>query len=1554
MVCKRGIYRKYRYYIRIYQMIGTFGIIFSIILTVYSESYAFSCLPVDEGVWNCPTGNNSGFLVKTIGNNIHIKCQNYPQWPPFYLFNLFLKEHLKVMEISECGLPMNSSISELSSKFNGKNIYNLQLHNWSGAIVRNHLTEFPNLQRFTLSTKDLTNLSTDLFAGVPYLSQFSLKHHKAYLPLGFFNNTRKLRRLHLSGSMMNHLEPGIFDPLTELRVLSWRINNFTDKQLNPGIFDNLASLTRLELKSSNLNTLPENIFAKLGSLQWLVLRNNSFISFPEGILKHNSYLLGIDLSHNTRNISLPQKFFANLIHVKAIGLNHNGWSTIPEDLFWGLISLDYIDLKNNYFETLPKRLFEGLQKLYYVKLNSNRLIILPDRIFSDTIKLRFLNLSDNCLTSISRDLFSNLKSLEDLDLSHNRLKEIEDTSFNSLKNLRSADLSYNQLTLSSSIKNEYGNKSPFHNCTSLNVLNLRNNNISHIFEDWVKDHTQLRILNLRHNEISHISAEDLQFVSDYITVYLQHNKIQHIYMIRAEEIAKYQNKARDVNIFVGSNPIICDCNLYDFVRYLEGKMHPYVRNYFIIYPGYDSICYGPEQMYNVSVHTLKSKSSKYLNSKSHVKQCICREKETHRIFVVDCASKYLVDAEIPWESTLSRTKLLMPELMPCHKQQRSTFDLFNRSFKHVCYLSMNWSLGDYASPNGRQEVKKLLFKPFGNLSTFLTRNHLKGFPHLRKIILSSNGITHLSSDIFADVPHLVVLDLRNNNVRLAPRIFNNTPTLKVLELSNNSINEIESGTFDPLTKLQTLNFSLNNLTQLKSGIFDKLVSLTSLDLSSNNLNSLPENIFAKIENMEVLKLDNNSFNSLPTHLLKQNTKLKRITLCNNRNNITLPETFFGNLTELKELKLEYNGWIMMPKNIFWSLRSLKNISLGRNDFLSLDESVFDQLHHLFELDLSYNKLTTLPDGIFFGMHELIHLNLEGNRIISISGNLFKNLKSLRVLNMGRNQLQVFEDIIPILRESSRAKRIVNYKLFLHLKSGKKADAPVYYSYMHNTHLRILNLSYNNIPQISTRDLIFMQSNITLDLRHNKIQHIQLNTKEETGNYEAIKGHVEILVANNPIICDCNLYDFLYYLDEKVRPAFQQFVHITAENLTCCGPEWTNGTLVNKLQWKTFKCPKSESCPTKCSCWIKPNERLFLIDCSYKNLTAVPTDMNSIPYYRSEINKSIEIPFLTKLRLANNNISDVSVKELSLNVEVLELHNNSIKRLKSDVIQYLRNSTTLKTLTLHGNPWICDCDSKDFVGFVQSQTSKRILNLSMIECRNIKIPILKITMEDLCPNNVIILIVGVSFAVIITALIISTAIALYYRYQREIKVWLYAHEFCLWLVTENELDKNKLYDAFISYSHHDEDFVVNELIKKLEDGPRPFKLCVHFREWLAGEYIPTQIARSVENSRRTIVVLSTNFLNSVWGRMEFKAAHCQALSEGRTRVILILYGEINVTDDFDPDLKAYLNMHTYIKWGDPSFWDKLRYALPHRPELKSNYSFGEIVSETFALDAIRQQ
>lgn len=96
-----------------------------------------------------------------------------------------------------------------------------------------------------------------------------------------------------------------------------------------------------------------------------------------------------------------------------------------------------------------------------------------------------------------------------------------------------------------------------------------------------------------------------------------------------------------------------------------------------------------------------------------------------------------------------------------------------------------------------------------------------------------------------------------------------------------------------------------------------------------------------------------------------------------------------------------------------------------------------------------------------------------------------------------------------------------------------------------------------------------------------------------------------------------------------------------------------------------------------------------------------------------------------------------------------------------------------------------------------------------------------------------------------------------------------------------------------------------------------------RNWLAGVYIP-------EQSRRMIIVLSQHFVESDWGRMEFRTAHQCSLNRGRARVIIIKYGKITKTAVIDKELRAYLNMNTYLECEyHPWFWRKLRYAMPHR-------------------------
>ena len=55
-------------------------------------------------------------------------------------------------------------------------------------------------------------------------------------------------------------------------------------------------------------------------------------------------------------------------------------------------------------------------------------------------------------------------------------------------------------------------------------------------------------------------------------------------------------------------------------------------------------------------------------------------------------------------------------------------------------------------------------------------------------------------------------------------------------------------------------------------------------------------------------------------------------------------------------------------------------------------------------------------------------------------------------------------------------------------------------------------------------------------------------------------------------------------------------------------------------------------------------------------------------------------------------------------------------------------------------------------------------------------------------------------------------------------------------------------------------------------------------------IPDQIIHSVESSRRTIIVLSKPYIQSMWTKLEFRAAHTQALQDKTQRVIIIVKGE----------------------------------------------------------------
>lgn len=74
-----------------------------------------------------------------------------------------------------------------------------------------------------------------------------------------------------------------------------------------------------------------------------------------------------------------------------------------------------------------------------------------------------------------------------------------------------------------------------------------------------------------------------------------------------------------------------------------------------------------------------------------------------------------------------------------------------------------------------------------------------------------------------------------------------------------------------------------------------------------------------------------------------------------------------------------------------------------------------------------------------------------------------------------------------------------------------------------------------------------------------------------------------------------------------------------------------------------------------------------------------------------------------------------------------------------------------------------------------------------------------------------------------------------------------------------------YDVFISYSHKDQNWVREYLYPALVKNN--IKVIIDYRDFSPGDYIVREIENAVERSRKTILVLSPNYLESDWTEFE---------------------------------------------------------------------------------------
>lgn len=367
--------------------------------------------------------------------------------------------------------------------------------------------------------------------------------------------------------------------------------------------------------------------------------------------------------------------------------------------------------------------------------------------------------------------------------------------------------------------------------------------------------------------------------------------------------------------------------------------------------------------------------------------------------------------------------------------------------------------------------------------------------------------------------------------------------------------------------------------------------------------------------------------------------------------------------------------------------------------------------------------------------------------------------------------------------------------------------------------------------------------------------------------------------------------------------------------------------------KFFKDINGVECPTGCNCYYRRRDDHFVISCmrseavtefgkglpkafigtaalflNGKNLTKLPN--RSVYGYSS----------IQKLYAARNRLVDLTVSQLPENLTYLDIRCNNLKTLSPEVIDLLSN---LINLRLAANPWSCECFPSDFLIFVPSYTDRMILD--EVYCHDgMKV----IEKFNVCRLRLV-------YLVVVLALLIMASSATVFWFRAFILMWLHEHDIFVTCIRRRaHVELGYKFDAFLAFSHQNLD-LIDEYVRELENKRYQFKMCFYHRDWLIGESIPHCILQSIEDSQRTIVLLTKEFLSSSWGSFEFRTAIRATSMDRNKRLIIIVYPEVEDFSMLDMELRAYMKYNTYLRRDDPLFWRKLIYAMPQKRLERSN-------------------
>ncbi|XP_041663353.1 toll-like receptor 8 [Cheilinus undulatus] len=857
--------------------------------------------------------------------------------------------------------------------------------------------------------------------------------------------------------------------------------------------------------------------------------------------------------------------------------------------------------------------------------------------------------------------------------------------------------------------------------------------------------------------------------------------------------------------------------------------------------------------------------------------------------------------------------------------------LDNRSLAGLANVTQLWSSRNcfYRNPCGKAiTVMDGSFALMPKLEKLdLSFNNITKIPQglprsLNFLLLASNQIQYISEDDFSGLPNLKTLYIqgncqrchnapypcvpcRNISIGIHPNAFHGLTQLELLSLAGNSLTHLNPSWFEKLRELKQLflsfNLLMNEITK-EATFLTCLQKLEKIDLSFNFAHQYyPSHVnlskeFSNLVALKTLHLEGLVFQNIGPDTLSPLYMLKNLSVLNLGTNFIIHSgsMIFKKFSHLRMIYLGENRLYPMPVRDSPDLSNRyhqgSDVSIPPLLAQHPKDQVYELTHGLVKQEcfdsgrvivLSSNNLFFITPWQFEQYGNVSCLNLSRNGFsAALNGTEFSLLPDLTYLDLSFNKIDLafdnaFQELkkLQVLDLSFNSHYFRAFGVTLNLNFTK--NLPV---------LRVLNMSYNAISTLTTKR-ICSKSLTELRFSNNNLGKLW---EDKLGSYKKL-------------FTDLTNLTILDISRNSIKTIPGDVYEYLPRNLTTF--------LIHQNKLSHFQWDKLKWLPCLQTLDLSGN---FLTKVTGSNLNITDT--------------------LTFLDLSHNHIFqlDHGFLKSANTLQILSLNNNKLTIINQSTFQFWPKSQ-IKTLFLHKNPFQCTCDSLDFLLWMQS-TDVKIPKLSTaVSCgapaNRRGRALIHFDIKQCVDDSKAFLIYIFTYCFIIVFMFVATVTQLFYWDASYILHYMRAK----FKGYRSLSSPGSAYDVFVMYDTtdpHVSEWVMKNLQVKLEEeGEKHLPLCLEERDWTPGVPLVDNLTQSIRYSRKTLFVLTKNFVKTGTFKLAMYLAHQRLLDENVDVIVLLMLEPVLQHSPF-LRLRKRLCGKSVVEWprtaaAEPWFWQNLR-------------------------------